>query len=125
MTKIKQTILILVIATVAFMPVKTFAGSILPGAGCAQLYISDPTDPYYGARCDAQQQELRLRSIEAKIQSLENSRATGGATCYCDQNINAEIKDLYSKVGILERTVNFLVNQISNTLQEIIKFLTK
>jgi hypothetical protein len=106
MKKITKTILILAIATVAIMPVKTFA----LGTESEKIINS------------------RISTLEAQVADLQSQNRNLIASInqkMVIENSDTRILLLENRMTILEKTVNFIVNQVSNTLAEIIKFLTK
>ena len=114
MKKITKTIIILAIATVAFMPVKTFAFTqeINPAWGPAIQNVHNIVDP-------------KFDDMQKQIDTLKIQCATAGAlTNYSGQD-EQRLTMLESRVTILEKTVNFIINQVSSVLAEVIKYLSK
>jgi predicted PurR-regulated permease PerM len=114
MKKIIQTILILAIVTVAIMPVGTFAFTqkTYPGVGAVTQNTHNIVDPM-------------IDDLQNQINALKIQCATAGAlTNYSGQD-EQRLTILESKVTILERTVDFIINQVSNVLAEVIKYLSK
>lgn len=71
--------------------------------------------------------EKTFNELEARVTALENQAAIQGAMCYCDKYDSAsqQIDSMEKRIGILEKTVNFLVGNVSSALTQILKFLVK
>jgi hypothetical protein len=60
----------------------------------------------------------RVADLEAKVQQLQSQTTTTSCAC-------PSVADLENRVTVLEKTVNLIIGQVSQTLTQILKYITK
>ena len=138
MKKITKTILILAIATATIMPAQTFA--FTPGYGseftCKPSTMGGPAKgesfvPWCKVTNASEDNTKRIYDLEVYVNTLEkeiaeirNQKAQEISGTYSASE-SQQLINLTNRVTVLERTVDFIINQVSSVLAEVIRYISK